>query len=261
MVALVILLHSACIRKSVFRSPYTNLQNSYHVMPLLSDSNRSANYLSLASSHGFSNDDWTDGLVMAQIKYHHAVNLGNFQGFAGAHAHAGYYRISQTSYFDNYYNEPWQDSTYPGPTGKQFTGSVGINAGMVYTLAFGKRVEWRILGVEFSAGREFGDYLQVRKEIPDSVVTYIDKRNTPVTLGGFSELLFKPSNPKFRFGYQLAIGSGIHKMNNAFRNREQLITTYVNNTFHFTVNRYTGYVQARIGNYFGAAQLGFTYRL
>lgn len=259
-----ILFHTSCVRKSVFRSPYTNLQHSYHVMPVITDSTHSANYISLASTHGFGNDNWSDGLAIAQLKFHHAQTMGNFQGFLGAHAHAGFYRIDPSSYYNNYYRyDPWQDtiSQYNGPAGRKFTGSVGINGGLTYTLVLGRKLEWRILGIEASLGREFGEYLDVRKQIPDSVITYTDKRNTPVTIGGFTELVFKPSNPRFRFGYQLAVGSGIHRMSNTSISQGNLTPMYVNNTFQFTMYRYTGYFQARVGDYFGGVQLGFSYRL
>ncbi|MBU7578707.1 MAG: hypothetical protein KAF40_11655 [Flavihumibacter sp.] len=262
---LCLLFGASCTTRTIFRSPYTNQQNTYHVMPTLSDEKKTAHYLTASATLGGSNDWLADAIYIFQGKYHVAGQLGkNLQGYAGLHGSVGSYDISGGAYDNNVKYDPvtGEPIYFEGPTGNKFTASVGSTAGLAIVIPLGTRVEWRVFGLESSFGREFGDYYKTRLALPDSVVEISDRRNTHLTLGGFTEWIFKPRNPDVRLGYQLAIGSSLHRL----RNYEQFTYNnftpfYINNTFHFTVRRTTGFVRLSAGNFYGAVQSGVSFRL
>jgi hypothetical protein len=263
LLVLAVLSLSSCTTRDIFRSPYTNKQNSYHVMPVLSDEKKTANYLTANATLGGANDFLTDDLYIFQGKWHVSHQFGsNLQGYFGVHGSAGIYDISSSAYttldYDPVTGEPIE---FNGPKGNKFTGSLGSTAGLALVVPLGTRVEWRVIGVESSFGREFGDYYKARLALPDSVIDISDRRNTHLTLGGFTEWVFKPRNPDIRIGYQLGIGSSLHRLRNEVDNLYNFTPFYINNTFHFTIRRTTGIVRFSAGNYYGAAQMGISYRL
>jgi hypothetical protein len=256
---------ASCTTRTIFRSPYTNQQNTYHVMPSLSDEKKTANYFSASATLGGSNDWLADPIYIFQGKWHIAGQLAkNLQGYVGLHGNAGWYDISGGAYDEKVTYDPVTGEAiyFNGPTGNKFTASLGSTAGLAVVVPLGSRVEWRVFGLESSFGREFGDYYKTRLSLPDSVIEISDRRNTHLTLGGFTEWIFKPRNPDIRLGYQLAIGSSLHRL----RNYEQFTYNnftpfYINNTFHFTVRRTTGFVRLSAGNYYGAVQSGVSFKL
>ncbi|MBL7770749.1 MAG: hypothetical protein JNK20_17360 [Flavipsychrobacter sp.] len=261
--ATVLFLFTSCSSSTLFRSPYTNQQQTYHVMPALSDEQTTASYLSGSVTSGASNEFLRDDFQLFQGKWHIAGKLGrNLQGYVGLHGSAGAYDISETA-FDLYDYDPvtGMPREFKGPTGTKFMGSLGSTAGLAIVLPLGDRVEWRVLGVESSYGHEFGDYYKIRRSLPDSAILLADRRNTHITLGGFTEWIFKSSNPDKRIGVQLAMGSSLHRLRNEEKVYNNLTPFYLHNTFHFTVRRTTGYIRISAGDYYAAFQSGVSFRL
>lgn len=259
---LCLLFFCSCSPSTLFRSPYTNQQQTYHVMPALSDEQKTANYLSGSVTLGASNDFLTDDFQLFQGKWHIAGKLGkNLQGYIGLHGSAGAYDISENA-FNRYNYDPvtGMPREFKGSTGTKFIGSLGSTAGLAIVLPLGERVEWRVVGVESSYGHEFGDYYKTRRSLPDSAIHLADRRNTHVTLGGFTEWIFKSRNPDRRIGVQLAMGSSLHRLRNETI-FYSLAPFYINNTFHFTVRRTTGYIRISAGDYYAAFQSGVSFRL
>lgn len=263
LVALCAVLFTSCIRtRTIFRAPYTNQQNTYHVMPVLTDEKKTAHYLTASPTMGGMNDYLNDEIYILQGKWHVSHQFGsNLQGYFGLHGSAGLYDISSSAYNLEYDPNTGNPMEFKGPKGNKFTGSFGSTAGMAVVIPLGTRAEWRVIGVESSIGREFGDYYKARRSLPDSVIDIADRRNLHVTLGGFTEWIFKPRNPDIRLGYQLAIGSSLHRLRNPVNDFYNFTPYYVNNTFHFTVRRTTGIARLSAGPFFGAVQLGVSYRL
>ncbi len=260
--ALSLLLFCSCSPSTLFRSPYANQQQTYHAMPALSDEQPTASYLSGSVTLGASNDFLTDDFQLFQGKWHIAGKLGkNLQGFIGFHGSAGAYDISENA-FNRYDYDPvtGMPREFKGPTGTKFIGSLGSTAGLAIVLPLGDRIDWRVFGVESSYGHEFGDYYKTRRSLPDSAVHLADRRNTHVTLGGFTEWIFKSRNPDKRIGVQLAMGSSLHRLRNEPISYS-LAPFYIHNTFHFTVRRTTGYIRVSAGDYYAAFQSGVSFRL
>lgn len=256
------ILLSSCTSRSIFRSPYTTQQNSYHVMPNLTDEQPTAHYLTLSASTGASNDYWRDETILFQGKYHVAGKLGkHLQGFAGAHGTAGWYDISSRSYLEQYDPVTGQYTQYYGPQGNKFTGSVGGTAGLAVVIPLGDRVEWRVIGAEMAVGQEFGAFYKARVSIPDSAVDLTDRRRTHLNAGGFTEWIFKPRDPEKQLGYQIAFNSSLHRLRNQVINTYNMTPFSMHHTFHFTVRRYTGIVRLSVSQFYGSAQLGFAYKL
>ncbi len=232
-------------------------------MPTLADEKKTANYLTASISLGASNDWLNDEVYNFQGKWHIAGRLGeNLQGYVGVNGSVGLYDISSNTYNDGRYDPVTGEYIYfDGPKGNKSTASLGTTAGLAVVIPLGTRVEWRIFGVESSFGREFGEYYRARLSLPDSAVDITDRRNTHVTLGGFTEFIFKPRNPDISLGYQMAIGSSLHRLRNYERGTYDFTPFYINNTFHITVRRVSGIARITAGNYYGGVQLGFGYRL
>lgn len=260
--ATVLFLFTSCSSTTLFRSPYTNQQQTYHVMPALSDEQTSASYLSGSVTLGSSNNLLTDDFQLFQGKWHIAGKLArNLQGYVGLHGSAGAYDISQNA-FNRYDYDPvtGMPREFKGTTGTKFVGSLGSTAGLAIVLPLGDRVEWRVFGVESSYSHEFGDYYKIRRSLPDSAIHLADRRNTHVTVGGFTEWIFKSRNPDRRIGLHLAMGSSLHRLRNE-ANFFNLTPFYMHNTFHFTVRRTTGYIRISAGDYYAAFQSGVSFRL
>lgn len=258
-----LLLFSSCANtRTILRSPQTNQQNAYHAMPTLEDERKTAHYVSGTLTIGGMNDFLRDDIYIFQGRWHVAHQLGtNLQGYFGLNGSAGVYKISSHSWYGYYDPLNGSITTYEGPKGNKGTSSLGSTAGLAYAIPLGTKAEWRILGVEGSAGQEFGSYYKLRKSLPDTLVSLTDRRNFHATLGGFTEFIFKPRNRDIRIGYQLAVGSSLHRLRNHYDGWHDFTPYYINNTFHFTVRRTTGSLRIASGKYFAGVQMGFSYRL
>jgi hypothetical protein len=250
---------SSCYRRLYYLSPYTATQSTYHAMPMLTDKSRTANYFTLATSFGSANQLASDNVFIAQGKWHQSRKFGKqIQGYFGAQFNVGSYKartIGDT--FNAYYIDY---SKINALAGKKFTAAAGVTAGAAYVVSLGSRHEWRVIGIEGALSREFGDYQQFREKLPDSIVTIVDKRRFPATIGGYTEMVFKPANERIRFGFQVGIGTGIFPQYSTTATYSKLRPRYFYQTFQFTYDRYTSYFSGRFGNYFSAIQLGISYR-
>jgi hypothetical protein len=243
---------AGCASTSIYQSPYTYTQNSYHVLPVSTDTKVTTNYFSINHNLALINTD-ADFVSLMQVKWHQALKLGtSVQAYYGANFNAGLYFRSGGSY---YIEQPELNQK------DMFTAAAGATGGLVFTAPFSDRFEWRVVGIEGSVSKEFGRYMDFRNKSPDSLYYYSDKNSTPSTLGGFTELVFKARNGRLRFGYQFAAGSALHRIDSYYNPYDDFTPYYINNTFQFTADRYTGYFQIRTGTYYGGVQVGFTTRL
>lgn len=254
------LLFTACVEQQlVYVSPYPNIQTGYTVTPLLRDSLKVASYGSFAFTNGSANHNLSDRVFIVQGKFHQSFQVAkNLQMFYGVQGSAGSYRVNWS---DNYYYPITVDpDLLPVKPGPKFTGSVGAIGGMNLIVPVSNRLDWKIIGIEGSVSREFGDYMTFREKVPDSIVTIVDRRNTPGSLGMFTDFNFKLRNKK-SMGMNFGGGTGFTQLkpaNDYYRIRN---SAYFIAGYHFTSDRYTGYFQGRFGDYFAGFFCGLTYRL
>jgi hypothetical protein len=252
---------TSCIEQRLYYlNPYPNLQNSYTATPVLRDSLPVANYLSGGFTIAAANHRGIDEVYIGQLKWHQVRQIGqNFQVFYGFQGSAGSYKVDWP--YSSYEFQPYVDPDFMiSSMGNKFTGAAGFTGGLSLIIPMGPRVEWRVLGIEGSVSREFGEYGSFRKNIPDSIVTMVDKKIWPASLGGFTELNFKLRNKK-SMGMQFGLGSGLSRVYSHTEYLNKINTAYFNAGYHFTYDRYTGYVQLRAGTYFTGGQIGFSCRL
>lgn len=259
-VALALVLLTGCVEQQlVYVSPYPNIQTGYNVTPLLRDSLKVASYGSFAFTNGSASHNLTDRVFIVQGKFHQSFQVAkNLQFYYGLQGSAGNYRVD----WDNYYYYPVEldPDKLPVKPGPKFTGSVGAIGGLNLIVQVSNRLDWKIIGVEGSISREFGDYQKFREKVPDSIVTFVDRRNTPGSLGLFTDFNFKMKH-KRSMGMNFGGGTGFTRLTSntdyyRLRNSAYFIAGY-----HFTSDRYTGYFQGRFGDYFAGFFCGITYRL
>ena len=223
----------------------------YHEIPLQSDSIRKATYASMMVSIG-SSMSTNDFFYSVNAAIHQSYNLGTFQAYYGAGLVAGSYR------FDSYNSYTYPSNTYH-PIPSKFFGAVGANGGMNIVFNFG-RFEWRAMGVEATAYKEFGALLNYRKAASDSSSSVRETNSFVKSLGGTTEFLWKKRGAAV-FGYKMAIGGFIIDDKN-FRGVENFDRPiYFSNTLHFTKGNITAFWQLNFGSYVSGFQTGFNYRL
>lgn len=254
---------SSCITHAYFLSPSNAMTDPYHAIPLKSDSLKSITYLSGIFTAGGANNDWRDGLYSFQGRIHRSHNFGNFQAYYGANLSVGtyhvaeYYRYSYSYPSDSLYNHVLSTNNFFGMYG--FNG--GINAVVPFSNGGG---EWRAIGIETSLQKEFGNYYDFRKNLPDSSADIIFRKNVTGTVGICTDIVTK-SRRGIEFGYKAAFGFMLNPQSDyvhIYNANELSPVTYFSQTLHLTRDNITGFIQLNFSNnYAGNMQFGINYML
>jgi hypothetical protein len=248
-----ICLLNSCIEQA-YLSPFNANSNPYHAIPLQSDSIRGATYISSVFTIGAANQDWLDNVFAFRLGLHRSHTFGNFHLYYGGNVAAGIYNISSSN-FDDLTMNGAQVNQYAG---SKFFGGYGFNGGFNVLLPIHNGGEWRVIGLEGSAQNEFGDYMNFRKNLSDSVASIITKNNWTGTVGVTSEIITKRRSGT-EFGYKLGIGTGLNTLKNYYSHYTE-VPIYVSNTLHFTKDNFTAFWQINLGSYAGSFQMGINYR-
>jgi hypothetical protein len=258
-------------RQAYYVSPFNGNNNEYQPLPTQVDGH-SALYSSMAFSSGQTNDLGTDHYWSLNTSVCAAHQFGLLQFHYGANLSLGSYTMGKW-YVDSVrrsiygYNPPSDDLPYASQlntrSGPHFFGGVGFLGGINGNLPF-EVGEWRFLGVETSLAHEFGDYLAVRRQMPDSIATLINRNPLFATIGLNTELVLygRHGEAGFRFAYGWALGPeysnpGIHDNTTD----KTLHFTYFNASFHYTYRQITGFVQVTDATKSSGIVLGINYRL
>jgi hypothetical protein len=262
---------SGCvIRQAFFVSPFNGNNFEYHSIPKVGDSIHAAVYSSLSYSVGSANDFGTDYLWSLHTSVYAAHQYDHLQFHYGLGLTLGTYTMGtwrvDTGY-GGYSLTPntalpgaAQVNTYSGP---HYFGGVGFQ-GCFNGVTPIWRGEWRYLGLETSVTREFGNYLAVRKQMPDSIATLINRSPLFATVGLTSELIGHVRRGEFGFkwGFGWALG---HSYSNPGivdnGSGDALHYVYFNFTFHYTYRQFTSYLQYNDATKAKLIFLGVNYRL
>ena len=255
------LLFGSCISSSYFLSPSNANSNPYHAIPLVSDSLKGATYVSGIFTMGGANQGWRDNVFAFQGRLHRSNNLGSFQTYYGANATLGSYRIAEF-YSPNSY--PYDTVNFHYYSTNSFFGYYGLNGGINLVVPTGHGGEWRPLGIETAVHREFGNYYNFRKNLPDSAADVTFKKNITGNIGIYTEIIHK-SKHGAEFGYKMGWNFILNPSSDYTHvyspNSVNPIGSFVN-TIHFSKGKATGFVQINISNsYAGNVQFGLNYRL
>jgi hypothetical protein len=259
-------------------SPFNGNSQTYHPLPLHTDSAPTAVYVGGSAFAGYANDMSTDHLGGANLSLHVAQHKGLWQWHYGLDATAGSYTLG--TWKDN--TKPsaiffpiilvYGNKTYPAPlkadelnamSGSRFFGGLGFSGGFNGVIPMGQG-EWRFLGVETSLHQEFGDYRQFREKLPDSLASYNVHQSFFGTAGLSSEWVFRTREGDFGFRF-----SGGWALGPAYRAtgvydsiaKAPLRYGYGTFSFHYTWNQYTLWYQVESATRASAYRLGFSFRL
>jgi hypothetical protein len=126
-------------------------------------------------------------------------------------------------------------------------------------------VEWRIIGFETSMTHEFGDYLQFRKQMPDSAATLIVRNSFFATFGLTTELVRKIRDGQI--GWKFASGWALGSSYNFLEIHDNASGTnlggygYFSFSFHYTVDRYTAFFQVISATKATGIHFGLNYQI
>ncbi len=250
---------SSCIESSYFYSPNNASSNPYHPIPLKSDSLKVATYINALFTLGGANEGWRDGVYSFRGGIHRSNNFENFQAYYGLNLSLGVYNMAGYYNSNNYY----YDTNYNASN--YFFGSYGFNGGINVVVPTRHGGEWRVIGLETSVQKEFGNYYKFRKNLPDSVADVIFKKNVTGTAGIFSDIIGK-SRHGAEFGYKISFGFMLNPESDYthFYNPNNIVNPviYFSHTLHFSKGKVGGFVQLNFSNaYAGNVQFGINYRL
>jgi hypothetical protein len=253
-------------RPAYYLSPQNANSNPYHERPMKSDSLNSALYANAVFFNGSANYSGTDHNFGFEGSLHRSNQFSVFQSYYGANITMGSYHVGDYYNYNYGYNNPF-DTTVHIPGSGNFFGSFGVSGGinLVATHQHRKKnrhSEWRILGIETSIQKEFGNYAVWRDKLPDSLANIIYSRHFSAYLGLYTEWVWTNKH-NTELGFKLAMGEDLDP-GSCYRNylAESILPLHtVSITYHVTKSHFTGFVQTNFGTYASNIQFGFSYRL
>lgn len=269
-------------QQAFYVSPFNGASDGYHALPMHTDTVNTAAYVRVSGFGGNANDLQTDHFGGANASFYLAHHGDWWQAYYGVDGTLGGYtlgtwRPQERTNFDRLYYNPigiffLQDNSYRMPakadqlntySGAYTYGGLGFSGGFNAVTAMGQG-EWRFIGIETALHQEFGQYRNLRQNMPDSIAGYINRNPFYGTLGLTTEFVFRTTTGDF--GFRLAdgwiLGSGYHTTGVYDSSMGQPLhySSYGTFTAHFTIGRYTVYYQASSASKASSSQLGFIYR-
>ena len=249
----------ACVtaphQQAFYVSPFNGNSEGYHTLPMHTDTTRTAVYARISGYGGKANDLNTDHFGGANASFYVARHGSWWQSYYGLDGTLGSYGLGTWQVRDpgtfNFilYNGP---PAPPPPTAGQLNtytggytyGGLGVSGGVNGVIPMGQG-EWRVLGIETAVHRELGDYWRLRRNLPDSVASYIVRNAFFGTAGLTTEWIFRTSTGDF--GFRLAGGwtlgnnyqhPGVYDSLNESRLHYGGYGSFI---AHYTLGRYTLY--------------------
>jgi len=247
--------------RAYFMSPMDINTNTYHTVPMVTDSQKKATYASLTFNTGSSNQHIQDPVLGGRLDMHRAYQFDRFQAYFGCGLSLGNYHVEEAYHFSNDYYNRANDTVYHYQEADRFYGIYGLNGGVNVVIPFGNgKGEWRAIGLETSFQKEFGDFIHYRKGIPDSAFDILATYDQAFTLGGMTEIVGR-TRYGTEFGYKIAVGTIIFSKGD-YRGRENYDRPfYFYNTLHVTKKKVTGFLQLNAGVHAVSFQFGVNYNL
>lgn len=270
-VATLPLLTGCVVRQAYFVSPFNGNNLEYHTIPKIGDSAHAAVFSSLSYSTGSANDYGTDYLWSLHTSIYAAHQYDHLQFHYGLGLTLGDYTMGtwrvDTGYRPYYSITP--NTALPTAvqvnrySGRHSFGGVGFQGGINGVTPF-RNGEWRYLGIETSVAQEYGNYLAVRKQMPDSIATLINRSPVFATFGLNTEIIGHDRHGEFGFKWAFGWALGHSYSNPGIvdnTNGDALHYTYFNFTFHYTYRQFTSYLQFNDATKARLIFLGVDYRL
>ena len=261
-------------QQAFYVSPFNGNSEAYHTLPLHNDTARTAVYARVSGFGGNANDLHTDhfGGGNASIYVaHHGQWWQSYYGLDGALGSysLGTWRTRDPSSFNFIlYDGP---SAPPPTTASQLNtyrggytyGGLGVSGGFNGVIPMGQG-EWRVLGIETAVHREFGDYLHLRRNLPDSVASYIVRSAFFGTTGLTTEWVFRTHTGDFGFrlagGWTLGNDYQHPHVYDSIAQAQLRYGGYGSFIAHYTLGRYTLYYQMETAEKAFSIQGGLIFR-
>jgi hypothetical protein len=240
---------SGCVTYNYFLSPLNANQNPYQAIPLKSDSIKGATYATVVATVGGANDAFRDDQFSFRGSVHRSNTFGNLHVFYGGSLAFGSYDAKGSDFNSPSYSGNNTTVSVNVPGQNMFFGAASMTGGMNIVITTPGGGEWRVIGLETSVNREFGDYLAFRKNLPDSFNYVIDRNAWTGTLGFTTEIIGKQKSGG-SFGYKFAFGFGFNRFSNYNQypnNYSTSMPVYATHTLHFTRGKWTGFGQFNVG--------------
>jgi hypothetical protein len=256
---------SGCVTRSYFLSPQNASSNPYQEVPVISDSIRGANYLGIVLTEGGVNQNFRDNVIAFDGRFHRSNNWGLFGASYGASLFLGNYSVGPYT-ISQYGNSHYDSQSFKVAGSNQFFGTYGFNGSIhiAVPLPDGRGGEWRILGLETSFQKEFGNYYNFRKNLPDSNADVIFINNFTSTLGFYTDIIAL-NRKKAKIGYKISYGFLLNPESDYIKyytTKAINPMTYFSNTLHFSRDRFSGFVQFNLSDrYAFNIQTGMSYQL
>ncbi|MET0244515.1 MAG: hypothetical protein ABW174_13645 [Flavitalea sp.] len=264
-----LILLQACTPSQYYLSPFHANSQPYRSVPMSSDSVRSATYASGTLNLGLANEDLSDRNFSFHGSIHRAHNFKWFNFYYGANLTGGNYLVSPAYNYEEsrgLFGNGRRTTIKPIQPGNRFYGGGGLVAGASILIPFERSgSEWRVIGVESSYNAEFGDYMNFRRNVPDSLVRGNWKHRELPIVGFYTN----PIRRRRKTGDLVGMKFGIYfspERTATFRPTPDYYPSFVtpiffSGQFHYTHDRTTGYAQLNIGNYAAGVQLGISHRI
>jgi hypothetical protein len=229
------------------------------------DSMKSAFYMNTTFASGSANDQGADHLFVFQGSLHRSNNFGIFQAYYGANLSLGSYHVSE---YYNYYGYSYPlDTLNHISNSNNFFGSYGVSGGINIVTTHQhvrkyRHSEWRILGLETSLQKEFGQYADFRDKLPDSAANIIFRKHFSAYMGLYTEWLWT-NRDKVEFGFKMAAGMDLNPGSSYsnYYGPSILPLYFFSIAYHVKKDRFTAFIQTNFGTYADNIQFGLSYRL
>jgi hypothetical protein len=248
----IIIIFSIGCNETAYLSPLNSISHTYHTIPLNSDKLKGATYVNANLTTGGANLDLNDDVFCFNTGIDRSFNFGKFQAYCSGNLSLGNYQMNEKNQNSYYYPE---DTS----TNKSF-GAYGFNGAIDFVLPFDNGGEWRVLGLETSLQREFGNYLQFRKNFDDPNALIVQTSDWVNTLGIYTEFAWKAWDDG-SFGFKIASGGTFVSSKNYVGLESYHTPGYFSITYRLTKDRTTGFLEMVTGTYAANLQLGVNYCL
>jgi hypothetical protein len=259
-------------QQAYYVSPFHGNSQEYHALPLTTDTATTAIFIRGGYSGGTANDNSTDHFYSGDLSAYLAHNSGPWQFYGGLNASLGNYKMGS---WDSAYTlgglflpagrtaPPGSSQQLNGFSGPKTFGSMGFSGGINIVVPVGQG-EWRALGIETALHYEAGDYLNFRKNVPDSLVTLLVRSPFYGTFGLSSEIVGRTNigESGFRVAAGWALGPKYHLalVHDDLDDKTLDYGWYMTMAFHVTFGQYTSYIQSEFGAKASSIHLGLAYR-
>lgn len=226
---------------------------------MLGDSIKNRLYGTASLNTSSTNNELRDQNTIVHMELYNTHRFNKLQVWYGGGINAGLYYVgpnddSSYTYFQ-YFDERRGSKLYSGFTAQ---------AGLTYTLQINRKTEWRIIGLQATFQREYGDYLRFRKLIQEDQIWVNGLAVSPwlLTVSFSSELCWKTEHGSLFYMNQVNLLTGkdykYNKTHNPLNPNARVGGRYYyyTNTFGYKAKNTTYFLEGYIGKRLIGLQLG-----